>query len=88
MSREKEIADLSEEIYRNCHACLLESEAEMIAEFVIEKQGYRKQSEGEWIWKSNGYMKHLHCSCCGKQEEWETAYCPNCGAKMKGVRYE
>ena len=59
--------------------------------------GYRKQSEGiannatttgKWVWKSNGYMKCLHCSCCGRQEEWETTYCPNCGAKMKGAANE
>lgn len=47
-------------------------------------QGYRKQSEGEWIWKSNGYMKCLHCSCCGNREDWEYKFCPNCGARMKG----
>ena len=54
------------------------------AEITKALEDYFKQSEGEWIWKSNGYMKCLHCSCCGRQEEWETAYCPNCGAKMKG----
>ena len=55
-----------------------------LADRIMREEGYRKQSEGEWVWKSNGYMKYLHCSCCGRQEEWETAFCPNCGAKMKG----
>lgn len=53
-----------------------------ICEFTYFKD--HRQNEGKWIWKSNGYMKSLHCSCCGMQEEWETLYCPNCGAKMKG----
>ena len=56
---------------------------EKAADTLVEK-GYCKQSEGEWILKSNGYLKFIHCSCCGKQEEWPSAYCPNCGAKMKG----
>lgn len=79
MNREKQIEELTNELvftnnYGTCNA---------VANYLVNK-GYRKQSEGEWIWKSNGYMKYLHCSCCGKQEEWETSYCPNCGAKMKG----
>ena len=54
------------------------------------QEGYRKQSEGEWIDK--------HCSICGEEEpytkrgnafattfyQFRTKYCPNCGAKMKG----
>lgn len=64
---------------------------------ILYAKCYRKQSEGiannatttgKWVWKSNGYMKSLHCSCCGRQEEWETTYCPNCGAKMKGAANE
>ena len=47
---------------------------------------YRKQNEGEWIWKSNGYKNRLHCSICNKPNEADisTNFCPNCGAKMKG----
>jgi hypothetical protein len=54
------------------------------AAIALVKEGYRKQSEGRWVLKSNGYMKILHCSCCEYQKEWSSAYCPNCGAHMKG----
>lgn len=42
----EQIEELGKEIFKNCNACLLKDEAKMIAEFVIEKQGYRKQREG------------------------------------------
>jgi rubrerythrin len=49
--------------------------------------GYRKQSEGEWV----GTHNLRHCSKCGNVvnfnnvSSWLYNYCPNCGAKMKGV---
>ena len=58
MPREKQIEEMAEEIFQNCNCGLFFSEAEKIARFVIEEQGYRKQSEpiscshekgGEWI---------------------------------------
>lgn len=58
MDREKEIEEMAEAIFQNCNCGLFFSEAEKIARFVIEEQGYRKQSEpiscshekgGEWI---------------------------------------
>lgn len=45
MSREKEIEEMAEAIFQNCNCGLFFSEAEKIARFVIEEQGYRKQSE-------------------------------------------
>ena len=84
MSEEKQIDEMANTIYDNRpHKDVWLEDAQDIAK-VLYDAGYRKQSEGEWIWKSNGYMKYLHCSCCGKQEDWEHKYCPNCGAKMKG----
>lgn len=44
--REKQIEKLADAIYTNCPACLLAEEAEMIARFAVEEQGYHKQ---EWI---------------------------------------
>ena len=58
MGREKQIEEMAEAIFQNCNCGLFFSEAEKIARFVIEEQGYRKQSEpiscshekgGEWI---------------------------------------
>ena len=45
MSREKQIEEMAEAIFQNCNCGLFFSEAEEIARFVIEEQGYRKQSE-------------------------------------------
>ena len=45
MGREKEIEEMAEAIFQNCNCGLFFSEAEKIARFVIEEQGYVKQSE-------------------------------------------
>lgn len=45
MGGEKEIEEMAEAIFQNCNCGLFFSEAEKIARFVIEEQGYRKQSE-------------------------------------------
>ena len=45
MSKEKQIEEMAEAIFQNCNCGLFFSEAEKIARFVIEEQGYRKQSE-------------------------------------------
>ena len=43
--REKQIEEMAEAIFQNCNCGLFFSEAEKIARFVIEEQGYVKQSE-------------------------------------------
>lgn len=45
MDREKQIEEMTEAIFHNCNCGLFFSEAEKIARFVIEEQGYEKQSE-------------------------------------------
>ena len=45
MSREKEIEWMAEAIFQNCNCGLFYSEAEKIARFVIEEQGYRKEDD-------------------------------------------
>lgn len=55
----------------------------------IYKEGYRKQKEGENV---SGTPSLFECSVC-HWYDWDTTtgdtsdynYCPNCGAKMKGV---
>ena len=42
--REKQIEEMAEAIFHNCNCGLFFSEAEKIARFVIEEQGYGKQS--------------------------------------------
>ena len=49
--------------------------------------GYRKQRNGEWIWTENGeedYEQYWVCSCCHEKSYWESKFCSDCGAKMKG----
>ena len=41
---------------------------------------------GEWVWKSNGYIKRLLCSCCNSEGDWPRLFCSSCGAKMDGER--
>lgn len=48
----------------------------------LYEQGYRKQSEGEWVKGSIGNTRS--CSLCGETVTFRNNYCPNCGAKMKG----
>ena len=43
--KEKQIEEMTEAIFHNCNCGLFFSEAEKIARFVIEEQGYVKQSE-------------------------------------------
>ena len=45
MDREKQIEEMAEAIFQNCHCGLFFSEAEKIARFVIEEQDCRKQRE-------------------------------------------
>ena len=62
--------------------------AEAIAK-VLTENGYRKQSEGEWIEVENVFLYRYKCSLCenvmlGKMKN----FCPNCGARMKGGEEE
>lgn len=48
-------------------------------------KGYRKQSEGEWIWTVNGtedYEMYYVCSVCKEHDFVKSKFCPECGAKM------
>lgn len=53
----------------------------------VEKE-YRKeknstQKRGEWVIRSPKPFFLCKCSVCGETEEYESKFCPNCGAKMK-----
>lgn len=60
-------------------------------DFTAEKmtaKGYRKQREGEWIWK-DFRGDGSYALCCSECLETDGAretvnFCPNCGAMMKG----
>lgn len=53
--------------------------------------GYRKQSEGEWLFNWSGMCLegtdaplNYKCSLCDEYATDPFSFCPNCGAKMKG----
>jgi hypothetical protein len=94
MSKEKQIEEMAKAIcehYVNggcgrCTYCFCDGDA-----LKLYNAGYRKQSEGEW----EKVMHHRECSKCHYRAPYKkikngyflqdlTAYCPNCGAKMKG----
>lgn len=51
---------------------------------MLKLKGYRKQSEAEWTYGENNTMK---CTLCRRRmpKIILARFCPNCGAKMKGV---
>jgi hypothetical protein len=55
----------------------------------LYNEGYRKQSEGDWI-KCEEMELTSKCSICKGFHtklsilQYDLRYCPNCGAKMKG----
>ena len=89
MSEEKQIEEMRKDLIE-----IFDEEYEkrriITADFTAIKmtaKGYRKQSEGEWIWTENGEAdceKYWVCSVCKEHDFVKTKYCPNCGAKMKG----
>lgn len=100
MSREKQIDEMAKLIcnFPQCinynsigeckpTECQIADKAE-----ALYNAGYRKQSEGKWIAKTDYAGYGYYCSNCnavftGENAEWiakEHIYCPKCGAKMKG----
>ena len=86
MSKEKQIEEIANVIYDdpNAYDTYWRSHCEQLAE-TIYNAGYRKQSEGRWIFKGTAYG----CSLCGEGVIAPIdKYCRNCGARMKGERNE
>lgn len=39
---------------------------------------------GKWLWDGYVYDAPFVCSCCGTNMGYESNFCPNCGAGMRG----
>ncbi len=83
---------------RRCHECNLQfAKTDCHNQYIAEKlynEGYRKERQGEWkfrvVRRRICDINHaITCSNCGFDIEMLQGkrynYCPNCGAKMKGV---
>ena len=92
MSREKQIEEMAKDLYG--YSIDTEEDCDFVAKLLCAK-GYRKQSEGEWVFKED--KDDFVCSVCGAAAlcdgncvgiDWImqelSDYCPHCGSKMKG----
>lgn len=102
MSKEKQIEEMANTYYeamlkaRGTLGSMNEGAPKWYAKAFYEA-GYRKQSEGEWIYHDcvhsfDGLMSGYACSCCStfifddiyEDTSYPKNFCPGCGAKMKG----
>ena len=89
MNKEKQIEEMADVLERaKVNACAtigsMNSGFGMWYATALYTEGYRKQSEGEWITDEEGYIT---CSNCGEEHTWDEfrpPYCDMCGARMKG----
>jgi hypothetical protein len=106
MSREKQIEEMIETlkkcscVYTDCEQeCSQCSNEELYDEALnyiartLYEAGYRKQSEGEWVFDEDRFC--YICSVCEHDAPVDyygepnfTDFCPECGAKMKGADNE
>ena len=86
MNREKQIEDISNILWHIPNNYFLNSynDCERIAECIYDDGGYRKQSEGRWIFAGDGIIQCTSCEEVYDARAWPRNYCPNCGAKMGG----
>ena len=69
---------------QNSFMCIMACTSLKYTRLLLEN-GYRKQKEGEWI--RYPHNSGIYCSLCKHKRRYRDihdAFCPNCGAKMKG----
>lgn len=92
MSKEKQIEEMARDLCIQCaegRPCYIARDGGLCESITrqataVYNAGYRKQSEGEWTYGDNDTMK---CTLCRRRmpKIILARFCPNCGAKMKGV---
>ena len=87
----EQIEELAKKLRAYCYDIELKDndDCRRLADFIIDTLGYRKQSEGEWVFnRGRTYGEAAYfCSLCseGTSEYGTDKFCPDCGAHMKGV---
>jgi hypothetical protein len=91
MSRETQIEEMRKEVAKAHRFFLEDDDYESLDDYIADElynAGYRKQSEGEWVFnRGRTYGEPAYyCSLCleGASEYGYDKFCSNCGAKMKG----
>ena len=88
MSREKQIEEMAEAIFQHCQCGLFFSEAERIADFVINQQGYHKIVQCKNCTHYTPYEKPIEDfdgKCIVREcETDEMEFCSYGEPKMKG----
>ena len=83
----EQIEELQHRIF-TCFGNISYKDSAVVAE-ILYKEGWRKQSEGEWVDTGNFELDNIYsgwkCSLCGHIFCGnKTNYCSKCGAKMGG----
>lgn len=60
--------------YKTCHNCGMLN---------VSATDVQSVKHGKWK-KRMSTSDSVKCSVCGNSHEYETTYCPNCGARMDG----
>lgn len=99
MSKEKQIEEMADIICSTCIVndghCGFRNRSKRCPTVLndaetLYNEGYRKQSEGEWLEQvrvskeGKPLLRHYKCNLCGVYLATQANFCPNCGAKMKG----
>lgn len=86
----KQFKEIKSMLEHNPYVPMYQDKADIFAQYLYN-EGYRKQSEGEWVPSDIPQEKYV-CSVCGgacwyydfEGDVAKSRYCPNCGSKMKG----
>ena len=79
MTKEKQIEEMADDVRRIRESYF--GQADYLFAMKLYEDGYRKQSEGEWIPNQGGGFL---CGNCKKYSTGLKLFCSFCGAKMKG----
>ena len=82
----KLIIEIPKEIYARCKEYKLWSYDAETLEGAVATSKPLSENKGEWISHYDEDAKEgwYECSCCHSERAFNTKYCPDCGADMRG----